>query len=59
LTEADIPARDINAPTVIEIVSVVFTFGFILDEFAASQEHGWTGMCCRNRIWLEGTKSRS
>jgi hypothetical protein len=41
--QADHTGRDINHVTIIEIVSAVFTFGFILDEFAASQEHGWTG----------------
>jgi hypothetical protein len=27
----------------VEYVFVVVTFGFMLDEFAASKEHGWTG----------------
>ena len=27
----------------VEAVFVVVTFGFMLDEFAASKEHGWTG----------------
>jgi hypothetical protein len=27
----------------IEAVFVFVTFGFMLDEFAASKEHGWTG----------------
>ncbi|WVQ78363.1 hypothetical protein IAT38_000448 [Cryptococcus sp. DSM 104549] len=33
--------RDLHHITVVEIVYVVFSFGFILDEFAASKEHGW------------------
>lgn len=28
----------------VEAVFVVVTFGFMLEEFAASKEHGWTGM---------------
>lgn len=27
----------------VEGVFVVVTFGFMLDEFAASKEHGWSG----------------
>jgi hypothetical protein len=27
----------------VEAIFVVVTFGFMLDEFAASKEHGWTG----------------
>lgn len=27
----------------VEAVFVVVTFGFMLEEFAASKEHGWTG----------------
>lgn len=29
--------------TVVEGMFIVFTAGFVLDEFATSQEHGWTG----------------
>ncbi|KAK8869725.1 hypothetical protein IAR55_000293 [Kwoniella newhampshirensis] len=34
--------RDLHHITVIEIIYVIFSFGFILDEFATSKEHGWT-----------------
>ncbi|OXG91252.1 nonselective cation channel [Cryptococcus neoformans D17-1] len=33
--------RDLHHLTVVEIIYIVFSFGFILDEFAASKEHGW------------------
>ncbi|KIR25457.1 nonselective cation channel [Cryptococcus deuterogattii LA55] len=33
--------RDLHHLTVVEIVYIFFSFGFILDEFAASKEHGW------------------
>jgi hypothetical protein len=26
----------------IEIIYILYTFGFILDEFASSKEHGWS-----------------
>ena len=29
----------------VEAIFVVVTFGFMLEEFAASKEHGWTGRC--------------
>lgn len=32
-----------NAP---EILFIVFSCGFVLEEFAASQEHGWAGKSC-------------
>ncbi|WWD16005.1 hypothetical protein CI109_100429 [Kwoniella shandongensis] len=35
-------ARDLHQVNAIEIIYVIFSFGFILDEFAASKEHGWT-----------------
>ena len=35
--------KDLDHITALEIVFIIFTFGFTLDEFAASQEHGWTG----------------
>ncbi|ODN98517.1 nonselective cation channel [Cryptococcus wingfieldii CBS 7118] len=34
--------RDLNHIAVVEIVYMVFSFGFMLDEFAASKEHGWS-----------------
>ncbi|KIR79851.1 nonselective cation channel [Cryptococcus gattii EJB2] len=33
--------RDLHHLTVLEIIYIFFSFGFILDEFAASKEHGW------------------
>ncbi|KAE8541109.1 hypothetical protein D1P53_002463 [Cryptococcus gattii VGV] len=33
--------RDLHHLTVVEIIYIFFSFGFILDEFAASKEHGW------------------
>ncbi|WRT67253.1 uncharacterized protein IL334_004220 [Kwoniella shivajii] len=35
-------AKDLNHIQVIEIIYIIFSFGFILEEFAASKEHGWT-----------------
>ncbi|KAF8339538.1 uncharacterized protein EI90DRAFT_3151052 [Cantharellus anzutake] len=34
--------KDLTKFTTMEIIFIVFVFGFILDEFAASQEYGWT-----------------
>ncbi|ODN83174.1 hypothetical protein L202_01365 [Cryptococcus amylolentus CBS 6039] len=34
--------RDLHQIAVVEIVYMVFSFGFMLDEFAASKEHGWS-----------------
>ncbi|KAK4686667.1 hypothetical protein P7C73_g3457, partial [Tremellales sp. Uapishka_1] len=41
---ATLASRDFRKVTPIEVVFIVFTLGFTLDEFAASKEHGWTGM---------------
>ncbi|WVR05298.1 hypothetical protein IAU60_002312 [Kwoniella sp. DSM 27419] len=38
---ATLAAKDLNRIAVIEIIYIVFSFGFILEEFAASKEHGW------------------
>lgn len=35
--------RSLSYPNAVEVVFVIFTLGFILEEFAASKEHGWTG----------------
>ncbi|WVF72035.1 hypothetical protein IAT40_006847 [Kwoniella sp. CBS 6097] len=34
-------AKDLHHIAVIEIIYIIFSFGFILEEFAASKEHGW------------------
>ncbi|WVN86773.1 uncharacterized protein L203_101945 [Cryptococcus depauperatus CBS 7841] len=34
--------RDLHRVTTVEIIYIVFSFGFVLDEFATSKEHGWT-----------------
>nr|ODN95119.1 nonselective cation channel [Cryptococcus depauperatus CBS 7855] len=34
--------RDLHRITTVEIIYIVFSFGFVLDEFATSKEHGWT-----------------
>ncbi|WWC89900.1 uncharacterized protein L201_004829 [Kwoniella dendrophila CBS 6074] len=34
-------AKDLHHIQAIEIIYMVFSFGFILEEFAASKEHGW------------------
>ncbi|WWC61005.1 uncharacterized protein I303_103582 [Kwoniella dejecticola CBS 10117] len=34
-------AKDLHHVQAIEIIYIVFSFGFILEEFAASKEHGW------------------
>ncbi|OCF71722.1 nonselective cation channel [Kwoniella mangroviensis CBS 8886] len=34
-------AKDLHHIQVIEIIYIIFSFGFILEEFAASKEHGW------------------
>ncbi|ORX39957.1 hypothetical protein BD324DRAFT_615672 [Kockovaella imperatae] len=34
--------KRLDRPNVVEIVNFVYTLGFMLDEFAASKEHGWT-----------------
>nr|XP_018263732.1 nonselective cation channel [Kwoniella dejecticola CBS 10117]OBR85890.1 nonselective cation channel [Kwoniella dejecticola CBS 10117] len=36
-------AKDLHHVQAIEIIYIVFSFGFILEEFAASKEHGWAG----------------
>ena len=38
----DALVRDLKRLTIIEVVFIVFTFGFMLEEVAASKEHGWT-----------------
>lgn len=40
---ADGPVKELERVHPVEAVFVVVTFGFMLDEFAASKEHGWTG----------------
>lgn len=35
--------RNLTRVELTEGVFIVFTLGFMLEEFAASQEHGWTG----------------
>lgn len=34
--------KDVNHLSAAEIVFIIFTLGFALDEFATSKEHGWT-----------------
>ncbi len=34
--------RNLDRPKIHEILFIIFTLGFSLDEFAASKEHGWT-----------------
>ncbi|WVW82960.1 hypothetical protein I302_104976 [Kwoniella bestiolae CBS 10118] len=34
-------AKDLHHIQAIEIIYIIFSFGFILEEFAASKEHGW------------------
>ncbi|OCF36454.1 nonselective cation channel [Kwoniella heveanensis BCC8398] len=34
-------AKDLYHIAVIEVIYIIFSFGFILEEFAASKEHGW------------------
>jgi hypothetical protein len=40
---ADGLVKELEKVHPVEAVFVVVTFGFMLDEFAASKEHGWTG----------------
>nr|XP_019013635.1 nonselective cation channel [Kwoniella pini CBS 10737]OCF52416.1 nonselective cation channel [Kwoniella pini CBS 10737] len=34
-------AKDLHHVQAIEIIYIIFSFGFVLEEFAASKEHGW------------------
>ncbi|WVQ98885.1 hypothetical protein IAU59_006016 [Kwoniella sp. CBS 9459] len=38
---ATLAAKDLYKFAVIEIIYIIFSFGFILEEFATSKEHGW------------------
>jgi len=37
--------KNLDQVTAVEVAFMVFTAGFMLDEFAASHEHGWVGAC--------------
>ncbi|ORY27179.1 hypothetical protein BCR39DRAFT_538819 [Naematelia encephala] len=39
---ATLAAKDFGRVNAVEVIFIVFTWGFILEEFAASKEHGWT-----------------
>jgi len=42
----DTPARDpkhLGVVSGIEVIFVIYTFGIVLDEFAAARESGWLG----------------
>lgn len=53
-----VSGRDLHHLTVVEIIYIVFSFGFILDEFAASKEHGWAGTFWLGYLIHESVGSR-